>query len=457
MDLYKATFAVSILFNSLFMYQTHRSSKSSETPISDKDDHKVRTELDLEGISKLKRRFFPIYLLVNAADWLQGPFIYPIYKDEKGLPEQTVAFLFMIGFVSAGISASFAGAFADRHGRRTACLAFCVIYSLSCATLFTDNLNVLFLGRVLGGISGTLLWSVFDSWLVAEFNQLMLADSEPILSGIFSTMTTANTCVAIIAGIVAEWLVRSFGTAKAPFCASVGCLSLAFVAISKYWGENYGSSNRDTSEDATLLQQEEADTAHTTCSPLRMILRDRNILILALTSCFFEGSLFLFIFFKFPALKLAHKLSGSTDELPFGLIFAILMCSMMFGSLLYKRLSTSAKPIPSQQILTGLLVLASACFFMPAYFRDERITLWCFCLFELCCGVYYPVMGSLKGKLIDDGMRASIYGILRVPLNVFVVLALSTTKEGETHRNTVFITCGMLLSVAALVVHRTLT
>jgi MFS family permease len=158
-----------------------------------------------------------------------------ISADEKGLPEQTVAFLFMIGFVSAGISASFAGAFADRHGRRTACLAFCVIYSLSCATLFTDNINILFLGRILGGISGTLLWSVFESWLVAEFNKLMLQDADPILSGIFSTMTTSNTCVAIIAGIVAEWLVRSFGTAKAPFCASVGCLAVAFLAISKYW------------------------------------------------------------------------------------------------------------------------------------------------------------------------------------------------------------------------------
>ena len=28
----------------------------------------------------MKWRFFPIYLLVNAADWLQGPYIYPIYK-----------------------------------------------------------------------------------------------------------------------------------------------------------------------------------------------------------------------------------------------------------------------------------------------------------------------------------------------------------------------------------------
>jgi len=141
----------------------------------------------------------------------------------------------MIGFVSAGISASFAGTFADRHGRRTACLAFCVIYALSCATLFTDDITVLFLGRVLGGISGTLLWSVFESWLVAEFNQLMLQDADPILAGIFSTMTTSNTCVAIVAGILAEWLVRSAGTAKAPFVASTVCLSLAFVAISRFW------------------------------------------------------------------------------------------------------------------------------------------------------------------------------------------------------------------------------
>ncbi|KAF2851207.1 DUF791-domain-containing protein [Plenodomus tracheiphilus IPT5] len=459
MDLYHATFACSIVLNSLVLYQSQRSSnnKTPEPVSPSKGEQKDRVEADREALSKLKRRFFPIYLLVNAADWLQGPYIYPIYKDEKGLPEQTVAFLFMIGFVSAGISASFAGTFADRYGRKTACLAFCVIYSLSCTTLFTNNINLLFLGRVLGGVSGTLLWSVFDSWLVAEFNQLMLQDAEPILSAIFSTMTTANTCVAIVAGILAEWLVRSAGTAEAPFLASIACLVVAFVAISRLWGENYGSSKHDTAEDATLLRQEEADSTPAPASPLRMILRDRNIMILALTSCFFEGSLFLFIFFKFPALKLSHKLSGSTEELPFGLIFAILMCSMMFGSMLYKRISTSATPMPAPKILTSLLALASACFFVPAYFRDERITLWCFCIFELCCGVYYPVMGSLKGKLIDDGSRASIYGILRVPLNVFVVLALSTTQEGESHRNMVFTTCGLLLSVAAGVVHTTLT
>lgn len=70
--------------------------------------------------------------------------------------------------------------------------------------------------------------------------------------------------------------------------------------------------------------------------------------------------------------------------------------------------------------------------------------------------MYYPVMASLKGKYIEDGARASIYGILRVPLNAFVVLALSTTREGEVHRDHVFTVCCALLLVAAVVVNRAL-
>ena len=155
--------------------------------------------------------------------------------DEKGLPEETVAFLFLIGFVSAGISASFAGTFADRYGRKTACLAYCILYSFSSFTLLADDIRILFLGRVLGGICGTLLWSVFESWLVAEFNKLMLEDTSPVLGGIFSAMTILNSLVAICAGILAEWLVGITGTAKAPFLASIGCLSISFIAISKIW------------------------------------------------------------------------------------------------------------------------------------------------------------------------------------------------------------------------------
>lgn len=141
----------------------------------------------------------------------------------------------------------------------------------------------------------------------------MLQDGEPHLSAIFSTMTTSNTCVAIASGVFAEWAVTKTATAKAPFVASVVCLSWSFLAISSCWDENYGSVNRRASETEGLLQQEEATPALSSTSTLKTILRDRNIMVLALVSGFFEGSLFLFIFFKFPALKLSHQLSGSTD------------------------------------------------------------------------------------------------------------------------------------------------
>jgi len=40
-------------------------------------------------------------------------------------------------------------------------------------------------------------------------------------------------------------------------------------------------------------------------------------------------------------------------------------------------------------------------------------------------------MAYQKGKVIDDRVRANVYGLMRIPLNVFVVLVLSTTKEGQ--------------------------
>ncbi len=41
-------------------------------------------------------------------------------------------------------------------------------------------------------------------------------------------------------------------------------------------------------------------------------------------------------------------------------------------------------------------------------------------------------MGNLKEKIVDDGVRAKVYGALRVPLNVFVVVGLGLTRDGNS-------------------------
>lgn len=141
----------------------------------------------------------------------------------------------MTGFIAGAVSASFTGKLADRYGRRLACLVFCVLYSLSCVVLFSNDIIVLFVGRALGGASTTILYSCFESWMVTEYNVLFPDEPASTLSGIFSTMTTLNSVVAVLAGILAEWFADLAGTQKAPFMSAIGCLALAFMAIWKNW------------------------------------------------------------------------------------------------------------------------------------------------------------------------------------------------------------------------------
>jgi FtsH-binding integral membrane protein len=60
-------------------------------------------------------------------------------------------------------------------------------------------------------------------------------------------------------------------------------------------------------------------------------------------------------------------------------------------------------------------------------------------------------MGARRAMIVDDGVRAKIYGILRIPLNIFVVVALTTTTEGDAHRNMVFLCCAALLVLSSMV------
>ncbi len=67
--------------------------------------------------------------------------------------------------------------------------------------------------------------------------------------------------------------------------------------------------------------------------------------------------------------------------------------------------------------------------------------------------MYWPSVGYLKGRFIEDGIRARVYGMLRIPLNMFVVVALSLVKEGEGYRNMVFMVCSGLLVVTSGIFH----
>lgn len=102
-------------------------------------------------------------------------------------------------------------------------------------TILFDNIIILFLGRILGGVSTTLMYSVFESWMVTEYHRQRLDEAGGSLNDIFGIMTTLNSIVAITAGLFAQAISDFIGTQKAPFLTAVICLVLAFLAISKHW------------------------------------------------------------------------------------------------------------------------------------------------------------------------------------------------------------------------------
>lgn len=439
MEFYLVSFALLSSLAILFAYHLRRQRASRPLhTASPKDERSKEDNVDiryvepeptvnqLQAAATFRNNYFAVYALVLAADWLQGPYIYSIYHEDHQLPEKIIAALFGAGFVSAGISSAFLGMLADRYGRRNACFGFCVVTTLSCLSVLAPsrNLILLFMGRALGGLSSTLLYSVFEAWMVTEHNARHVAAALP-LSDMFSWSSTLSGIVAITTGIIGECLVSYTGSRAAPFLLAICLLALAVVAIARYWNENYGG----VSSVSNARDEEEKPEMPLSTEPYRLLTMERlRLMVLGLTTTVFEGSMYLFVFFWTPTLVSSRELSGRGGSLPLGLIFSSFMCAMMIGSMSFSALS-SRQTHPAL-MLGDVLAVAACALLVPVLWHEEIITFWSFALFELAVGVYFPVMGKLKSDLVHDSVRAQVYTWMRLPLNVFVFIALGVTKEG---------------------------
>ncbi|KAL8392191.1 hypothetical protein RB595_002397 [Gaeumannomyces hyphopodioides] len=454
MDIYQLNLAGLVgLCGVLFLAQrkpTAPAAKDSKT----KKDAKAE---GADGDAASQWPFLLVFSLVMGSDWLQGPFLHSLYRDEHGVSAGLVSTLYTTGFLSGAAGGYVAGALADRHGRKRACLLFCGVYAASCLLTAWPGALVppplLFAGRVLGGVGTSLLFSVFEGWMVTDFAERGLAAKGGDLSRTFGLMSTLNSVVAIASGVFSEWLVAATGTRRSPFYAAVVLLGVAAWVIATRFDENYGqSANKAKTE---VADKNKPQTIVDNTTKLSWILSDPKVLALGLASTMFEGSMYLFVFFWSPALNAARDAdpagsggSGGSAGLPYGIIFAAFMATTLAASLVF-NLAMERKLVRYSVLMIGILAAADLCFASlsgGAAARSEQATFWLFCAFEACVGVYWPCMGYLKGRLIEDGARARVYSVLRVPLNLFVVASLYLTRDsGAGAHAAVFGVCAKLL------------
>ncbi|CAN4085660.1 unnamed protein product [Withania somnifera] len=403
-----------------------------------------------QAFNSFKNNYILVYSLMMAGDWLQGPYVYYLYST-YGFGKGDIGQLFIAGFGSSMLFGTVVGSLADKQGRKRACVTYCITYILSCITKHSPQYKILMVGRILGGIATSLLFSAFESWLVAEHFKrgfesqwLSLTFSKAIFVG--------NGLVAIIAGLFGNFLVDSLNLGPvSPFDAAACFLAIGMAIILSSWSENYG----DPSESKDLLTQFKGAAV--------AIASDEKIALLGAIQSLFEGSMYTFVFLWTPAL------SPNDEDIPHGFIFATFMLASMLGSSFAARLMAKNSP-KVESYMQIVFVVSSASLMLPilttflvppSNVKGGGITfsgciqLLGFCAFEACVGIFWPSIMKMRSQYIPEEARSTIMNFFRIPLNLFVCIVLYNVNAFPI--TVMFGMCSIFLFVASILQRRLAT
>ncbi|XP_068634905.1 uncharacterized protein [Aristolochia californica] len=399
------------------------------------------------AFNSFKNNYLVVYSLMMAGDWLQGPYVYYLYST-YGFGKGEIGQLFIAGFGSSMLFGTIVGSLADKQGRKRACVTYCITYILSCITKHSPQFKILMIGRILGGIATSLLFSAFESWLVAEHNKRGF--EQQWLSITFSkAIFLGNGLVAILAGLFGNLLTDTLGFGPvAPFDAASCFLSIGMAIILTSWSENYG----DPSESKDLLTQFRGAAV--------AIASDEKIALLGAIQSLFEGSMYTFVFLWTPAL------SPNEEDIPHGFIFATFMLSSMLGSSIASRLMArpNLKVEGYMQIVfiisaaTFLLPILSTFMVAPTSVRGGSlpfsgwIQLFGFCIFEACVGIFWPAIMKMRSQYLPEESRSTIMNFFRIPLNIFVCVVLYNVNAFPI--TVMFSMCSIFLFIASILQRR---
>jgi len=236
-------------------------------------------------------------------------------------------------------------------------------------------------------------------------------------------MSFLNGISAIISGLLAQLIADRLGEIG-PFQAAIAMTVLALFFV-VFWDENYGSD--DTSEGGSSK------------GGMAVIMNDKRVMLAGVVNSIFEGSMYSFVFMWVPTL-----ISVLGVFPPTGLVFASLMCCISLGGLLFSP-SILLRKFSAEGVGVIAFLVGAAALSIPVFRTDLLSVLVAFLVFETCVGIFFPLMGLLRSRVIPDEVQGTVMNIFRVPLNMLVVIGTYLTDH--YHFSTVFaiITVWMLV------------
>ena len=181
-----------------YVFLVYRSPKDDKKSIDGKSEVHGVADHTMMSFRFFQAQYLTVYLTIMLADWLQGTNMYTLYSS-YGVDVGT---LFLTGFLSSAVFGTFLGIYVDTWGRKLGCIIFCVLEIIINIMEHVPSMPCLLVGRVLGVLSTSLLFTAFESWMVSEHRRR--GYPEALLASTFSISSWGNGFVAILAGFLAQ-------------------------------------------------------------------------------------------------------------------------------------------------------------------------------------------------------------------------------------------------------------
>ncbi len=181
----------------------------------------------------LNQAWLPIAGVLAGAGWGSNQFtpMLLVYHARLGLSTATLEALFAAYAVGLIPGLLVAGRWSDRHGRRAVGLSAAAISLLASVSLIagSDALALLFIGRLLAGVSSGAAFGVGTAWLretsLPPFGD---ADHAIVARRAAIAMTIGFALGPLVAGLLAQW---APGQAVVPYLPHVGLMLAVLVGL----------------------------------------------------------------------------------------------------------------------------------------------------------------------------------------------------------------------------------
>lgn len=306
----------------------------------------------------------------------------------------------------------------------SAVLYFVALFSLCC----DDHYDMLMMGRVIYGAGCALHHgldqSSFENYAIYQHTTQGFPDDW--LSNTFATMAHSIALVAAVSGMVGQTAASSGTLGVVGLCCVVFAFATAYIAV--LWPKDVSSSRFMLSGFMSNLKQTlETAKTNTTMQYILMI------------SAFYESTVIIFTFYWAPWLAgMVPTGDDGVGQLPYEIIYSAFVVCTMIGNYLF---TLYAGDIGAEQVFRMCLLGTAVLFSFGSVVFSPALAFWVSVGIQVCGGVYWPSIGTLKGKYIAPEFRSAATSVSRI---VTVAIAYIVLHMSHDSPFLIMLACGGL-------------